>query len=426
MAREYEATKYFKNPRFINPHYCNKLAIENLLLSSIFVKEDGTKDTTRVFYSPDNICFRKRLENVANEGYDENTQINITTLDLPFANYWQSSNWEGDDRPNALTAAQMLIGHYDHLTYNYLKAMAVKSIYTGTLWFSRDDEARIAYQILQWEQNPTGPTWQYTPLEWYGVHLLIPSNITFEKIEFNPEFDESKWLESSRIIPVTFEATVRTYTIQYEDNHSRELPFRFDGIHKDKPNLNYGEAILAESVQLDFLATKEFIAPSYKQNIDYKDLKEAERLAKIKPGLEGTHIPDSTTNLITDLLSSYFSSDNSVALNACKIVNATETSLQLQIKVKPADMEFFSHLTIQIPGHDIITIKDCKTEGYLIENLHNNSEYHLTIMVYAINGPIRTIKLTGKTLESITNEAPTLSATTPTTKRYPKLEGFEF
>ena len=195
---------------------------------------------------------------------------------------------------------------------------------------------------------------------------------------------------------------------------------------EEKENVEYGTAVLTEKVTLDFMTFKEFTDQTTDKAIASTNEAEASNLAYIKPGLGGLEKVDFSKQLMTDVVSSYFKDDSGVDMTVCKIGGATSTSLRVNLKIKPADQGFFDHLVIKTPGHEDVVITDCKTTGCVIEGLENNSEYHLTILVYARDGSIRTFRLTGKTLDCDTNEAPQPKATTAAKKKYPKLIGYEF
>lgn len=428
MAQEYEGKRYFNRDKlkYIDPYECNCLAIEYFLSRVIFHDKDGKPDGTRIIYAQDDMAWKERIQKMDSEGFDENTKVNVTTLNLPFSNYWRNKGAEPDDREASVTAAQMVIGDYDPLTFNFLKAMAIKTTFEGSLWFSNWDDAEVAYNLLHWEQNPKGPVWIYTPVKWYGVHLLIPSFITIDDLQLHPNYKESEWLETSKIIPINFKFTVRSYEVQVDKYDDIALPLRFGDKYKEKENVDFGTAVLTEKVTLDFMTFKEFTDTETDKTIASTDEQEASNLAYVKPGLGGLEQIDFDQQLMTDVVSSYFKDDAGVDMTVCKIGGATSTSLKVNLKVKPADQGFFDHIIVKTPGHKDVEITDCKTTGCVIEGLENNSEYHLTILVYAKDGSIKTFRLTGKTLDCETNEAPQPKATTAAKKKYPKLIGYEF
>lgn len=425
MAQEYESLKYYDHNKYIDPFTCNCLAIEYFLSRVLFHTKEGEPNGSRIIYSQDSLAFRKRIEFLDNQGFDENTEVNVTTLDLPFTNYSRSTAFEPDDRQASVTAAHMLIGDYDTLTSNYLKAMSVKSTFEGTAWFGRFDDAQMAFTRLQWEQNPKGPIWIVTPVNWYGVNLLIPSFITIEDLQFDPDFKEEAMLETLRLIPVKYKFTVRSYQVHYEKYDSVSLPLRFGDKYKIKDNMEYGTVPLTEKVTLNFMSFKEFVEDGDKDiSASAGNIQELENIAYVKPGLEGTTVD--SKSFIQDVVGSYFKDGSQVEMSACKIAGATSTSLRIALKVKPADQPHFDYIKILTPGHEDIIIDDCKTTGCVIPNLENNSEYHITVLVYGKDGSIKTIRLTGTTLDSDTNEAPQVQATTAAKKKYPKLIGYEF
>jgi hypothetical protein len=186
MATEYQSSKYYPREVFVDIHQVACLSMEQFLSDVAF-----KKDTTRVVYSTEDICFRKRVELMdLKNGFDESS-VNITNLNLPFASYYQSEGWTEDDRIASQQATEMVIGYYDRQTFTNLKCMAVKATYDTTAFFSRFDDARLFYELMMWEKNPYHPIWMYGCVEWYGVQLLVPAFTTIEKIELNPGYKET-------------------------------------------------------------------------------------------------------------------------------------------------------------------------------------------------------------------------------------------
>lgn len=421
MAQEFEASTYYNKSGWINPHLYNKLAIESFLENTLFV--DKTSDSSRIIYSQDSIVFRKRIESLAN-GFDESTQVSLNTLDLPFASFYQTHIYEPDDREQSVTSTSMFEGYYDTETFNTLKFLAQKATYSVKLFYSRMDDAMQAHQILLWEQNPKSPILRYNLAPWYGINVIIPSNLTIENIDFNPSFNETKWLEQARIIPITFDIVVRTYSIMIEDNQSVPLPFKQRGLHSENYNKNvvYGDRPLTEKVTLNLLASKGFAPTQPKNQLASTSIKELINYSLIDNHLKNNLQQEN--HLSTDIIGSFYKESTGVSYNVCKLISKSPTSLQLNLKVKPADMKYFAKLEILIPGRETITITDCKTTGCLIEDLENNSEYNIVLLTYSVTGEIDTLKLKGRTLDSPTNEAPNSEAESNIDKKYPDILGF--
>jgi hypothetical protein len=433
MATEYEAKTYYDHSNIIDPHQCCSLAVEQFLADTVL-----KKDKTRIVYSTDDMCFRKRIENLDKKGFDEKTfspNVILTSLDLPFASYYQSSNWEPDDRDYSVRADQMVVGQYDTVTYNYLRSKAVKSTYSIKLFFSRDDDAREAYQALGWEQKPDQPIWMYSTVKWYGAYLLIPCFFTIDKIEYNPGYKESDWLEKSRIIVINVEGTMRSYEILNLNAGGSDLPYKFQDLYKHAYH-DFGESVLTEKVQLNFMAEKQYVNSSKTSSSVLTDLSDSAKVEDYISDLAKSSLDDVTDysdnyikdGLTTDVLSSYFNEKTDVTLNALKINEEATTSdtLVLNVKIKPADVKFFQKMVIVIPGHDDITITDANTNIIKITGLEARSEYHLTILLFSNRGNISTLRITGTTKESVENQAPNPNETTAAKKKYPRLIGYTF
>jgi hypothetical protein len=395
MATEYQHSQYYDHELFVNIHTSAKIAIEYYLAKTLL-----KKDLTRVVYAKDEICFRRRMELLDTEKTDA-ISPSAMTLNLPFISFFQGSNWKEDANRNG--AGQMVNGIYCVDAGVFLRSMQVEADYNATCFFGRDDDARVAQQILTWEQNPQSPTWIYNAVTWRQQQLLIPTFVTFESIEYNPDYNETAWLDQSRIIPIQLKLKVHSSQILMDRTvDGSVLPMKLQNY--DDHLAPDAEIPLTEESILGFLSEKNFGAPEDSLNdiienpfsVSYfkrEGLKENEQLT-ISP-------------YAIDIVKGYFSDTTEVTLNAYSAMATSPTSLRLTLKVKPADQQFFSKLVVLVPGHDTIEVTDCKTTGCDITGLSANSEYHITILAYSVNGDVITYNTVGTTLDDQSNQAPT-------------------
>ena len=406
MATEYQHQKYYNHDLFVNIHLSAKIAIE-YYIAKLLLK----KDLKRMVYAKDDVCFRRRMELVDSEKRD-GAELSAVSLDLPFVSFYQDSNWKEDQDRNG--AGQMVNGIYCVDTGTFIRSMQVEADYNATCFFGRDDDARLAQQILTWEQNPQSPTWIYNAVNWRKRQLLIPTFVTFESIEYNPNYNEMDWLDKSRIIPIQLKMKVHSSQILMDRSVDGSiLPMKLQNYddHMD----DGAEVPITEESILGFLSESGFGAPEDKLedlitnsfSVSYfkrEGLKESETLT-VSP-------------YAVDIVKGYFSDTTEVTLNSYSLTPTSPTSLRLNVRVKPADQKFFSKLTVLVPGHDTIEVTDCKATGCDITGLSASSEYHVTILAYSINGDVVTYKTVGTTLADPANQAPTA-----TNKKLGKLIG---
>ena len=110
MARDEYIKGYYEDEissKWIDIHQSVKCCIEKFLADLLF-----QKDKSRVVFSPSDSVFRRRIETL-DRGKTEQQQLTPISLNLPFAAYHQSSDWEADDRPYVQNTSQAVLGIYD-------------------------------------------------------------------------------------------------------------------------------------------------------------------------------------------------------------------------------------------------------------------------------------------------------------------------
>lgn len=190
------------------------------------------RDISRTVYSKEDICFRRRVETLG-RGDVKTTDINYVSLDLPFASYSQTGNFEEDDRVASMNAAAAVKGHLQPDTGILLKNMPVKVKFSATAFYSRREDVDVAAQLLYWEKNPINPIYFIVNHEIAGQPLDVPVFMTIDSIDSNVDYQEKQWLTQSKIFPIKIEVTVRTYQtlIETVDDGRTMLPLRWSGLY---------------------------------------------------------------------------------------------------------------------------------------------------------------------------------------------------
>jgi len=199
-----EGIQFYNHDNYANTFYTSQMVLETFLANQLF-----KGDLTRIQFASDSWMFRKRLE-IVDKKSDNFVAAN---LDFPFMTYWYQGFWEHDDRVWAKNTAQRVLGHEILVQGQTMKAMAVKTTMKFTAMFSRDDDARLANELLMWTQGPIDIRLKST-IRWKNTTIELPSFFKIDKITYNDKsYNEVDWLEKNRIIPITFEVVLRTYVL---------------------------------------------------------------------------------------------------------------------------------------------------------------------------------------------------------------------
>lgn len=219
--KSFQASQYYNHKYYVNVYYAMYKALEKWLTDKVF-----RKDSSRVFLASDDYAYRRRFE--LTDTSSDYESLEFSSLKFPFANYWpQNVGWTPDTRLAAKQAALTYVGIYVGNT----KVKAASGILPidVTLWFDREDDARLAYDILYFHSfnehyyatkvsygvDTTSPTL-------YSPTLEIPANIELTSLKFNPEFKESNWLKQQRVFPIKCTFEMRSYVIAPPDQLSIE------------------------------------------------------------------------------------------------------------------------------------------------------------------------------------------------------------
>lgn len=408
MARDEYIKSYYEDEigsKWIDIHQSVKCCIEKFLADLLF-----QKDKSRVVFSPSDSVFRRRIETM-DRGKMENQQLTPISLNLPFAAYHQSSDWEADDRPYVQNTSQAVLGIYDMTLYRRLRSLACKSTYKAQLFFSSREDVRAAQQLLYWEQEPKHPVWMYSVFNWKGHPIAIPAYLTIESINTTPEWEELNFLEQQRIFPVEVEFTVRSYQVIIPKIGIVRLPYRFSNYDVDEGD----NMFLTEETVLEFVSDKW-------DNIDLEtppNPKDEELNMYAKKFFESTDYTEEQVQILGkslmntttyDIIKGYFTETTEVNLDAFYYYEPTSTphSAVIKYKIKNADHKYFQEMRIIVPGRkEPIIITDCKSKEVTIEGLNPHSTYDLVILTYSTSGNITTFNLSVTTKDDPNDMAPT-------------------
>ncbi len=209
---EYRAKQYYVHKSYVNTYYAMYKALEVWLANNIF-----RCDKSRVFLASDEYAYRRRFE-LTDTSKDFDT-LEVSSLRFPFANYWPlNTGWIPDDRVAAKQAALSYLGIFVGNTR--LKVSAAVLPIEVTLHFDREDDARLAYDILYFKsfnehyyETQVSYSEDTTSDNASSPKLTIPSNMTISSLKFNPTFKESDWLTKQRVFVIKAQFDMRTFVI---------------------------------------------------------------------------------------------------------------------------------------------------------------------------------------------------------------------
>ncbi len=391
---------------FIDTHISQKIAIEYFLSQVVF-----KGDLKRIIYSQDNMAFRKRVELVDTSEKEEN--ISLTSLDLPFGCYYRTKGYEPTDRVGGYQSTTAITGFYDEETDSWLRWQSVTSEYEATLFFSRQDDLRVASQLLFWEKNPESPITLATVIQYRKHNFYLPVFITIKDIDEATQYKESDSLKQNRIFPIKIKMSIRSALLLMDSSQEllelkQSLPLKFQyGPQWDENEISYA----VERVTLTWACEKfnlsykapEVAAPEASTVVT--GVKSITACIPSRDGEESTLCPNAET---MDIMRGYFTDSTMATLNYLRqnVAKSTTTSVWLDFQVKNADRQYFNKITIYVPGQDAVVVTDCKQKSVELTGLSPDSTYTLNIVVEATSGETSTVSLTVSTASDPNNEAP--------------------
>lgn len=407
MAEEFIQGNYYNstNVKWVDTHRSNKISIEAFFTKLLF-----HDDLSRIIYSSPDVAFRKRIESL-DKGKDDETPLKPEMLNLPFASFYMSGDPEPDDRVAAVNAAESVTGLYYEVEDRLMRTTAVKTKYKVTCYFSRLDDVRIAQQLVYWEMIPRHPIWMHNTVKWRGINIELPTYVSIESINTNPEYKERDWLTKNRIFPIEIELTSRSYQLGINNvDKIIQLPMRFASYKDEFEEDEYVE-IITEEVALNWASQK------FQIDIDRSEINRNDNEYKLyspyfinqemteQELTESVAIPN---RYMTDTVRAYWQEDTACMLNAYRYDEARSTPNRARVafKIKPSTFKYFKNMELYIPTKKPVIVDDCHATEAYIDGLYPNSKYKLTLTVYSLDNTLQRYYLTFTTKNSESNQAP--------------------
>lgn len=416
MAREFTQSTFFDHSTYSNVFYAAQIPLEYYLADVLM-----RTDLTRIQWSSDAYAFRRRFELSDSQNGGDFGAIQPSSLNLPFVNYWYENGvfWEPDDRPFSINSQQILRGQWEEGLPSRLYAIAVKTPMIATAYYSTDQDARLAYELLMWERQPKGPIQLSSSVTWKDTDIQIPVFVTIESVNFNPKFTEVDWLKTQRIFPMQIRMILRTYILYYPyqtplvdtlPNPRAMPPYAVGargGVDRDD------QIYITEQVLLNFAALKQWGTlvnePFTVRGTEPEDLSQQTDAIDIVDGEDTVqYSTDSINDTTVDIITGYFSGSGGITINACEIDpdTITTTSCTLSWNVPITDLPNLIDVTILVPGQVPIRITDPNITSQVITGLYANSQYDITVLFHTASGIIQDFHLSVTTANDPNNSVP--------------------
>lgn len=399
LGTEYKGIGYYDEDRskFVDIHNSIKISIESFLATILF-----KGDLSRIVYCKEDIAFRRRIE-LVDAANKDTTAIQPVSLQLPFACFSKSSEFDHDDT-KGLIAPAALIGQYAENGWR-LRNLPVKVTYDCTIFFARQDDLRFAQQVLYWEATPETPHWITPEVLYKDGSIFIPCFFKIKEINTNPSYNEKEWLEKSRIFPLKLTIDVYSYELVIPNvSHVINLPARWGRYNSTEDDDIYivEEAVLVwanEKFDLESVAKVEE-KPVESAKLFFKEHNYTRNQVS---ELMETHIPNDAT---IDIINGYFAESYDIQLDNWFVRDVSPTSCTIQINISKQAKDAFEHLEVLCPGREKIISQDINRTDYSFDDLQPNSVYDLKILTFNKEGVVTTFTLQVTTPNTPKNEAP--------------------
>lgn len=386
-----------------------------VMLEQILAKVLMNGDLKRIQYSSAKYMFRERLTNTVGEV--QNADKNIFNLHLPFTSYMRTGEFEDDPRPARKSWALASVGTYFPEIGGHLRYNAVKTTFEATAVYDSQFDLRRALFLIRQESAPAQFIHTYMQIYLNGHPLRIPILFKISKIDSNPSYEYSDFLEKQKIFPLKLTIDCYTYQIICPYNNVVTLPFRLADRFADIPSKIY----LTEKCVLDF-ANAKFGFNTDESKVDIN----AEAIQNVKSTLDDLTVDEENkyrivcnipTQHTVDVLSGYFMEDTNAVFNILQYSAKKSTENEdgtvtayFDAIIKKADYKYFDKVVVSFRDRAPVTYTDCKMSKIIIDGLHPSSDYSALFTVYSTTGGIKDYNIDFTTIPHSKDLQPTEEA----------------
>lgn len=184
---------YYQDEAFLNVAYSLDLSIINHFSNYLF-----KGDNSRIQYSSNEYAFRERAKR--NDGQ----------LDLPFMNF-KATGYEAGERTWWSAKAYATGAFIDEIGHK-IQFAPVNISYEASLWFHKDYDLRYAFSEVMWDAD--NKTLLQPAVEVEGETIYFPGLLSYEGLQFEPQYNEQDWLERNKIHSASIDFTFSTYALK--------------------------------------------------------------------------------------------------------------------------------------------------------------------------------------------------------------------
>lgn len=222
---------FYSGKTFLNSVTALDIAIENHYGDMLF---DG--DLSRIIYSSNEQALRNRAKNEK-----------WSNAHLPFMNYKLTDLQKNSSEREYWNAALNMYGIYLDEVGQYAHVTPVLANYEATVFMHRFDETQFALQKVLWDNdNETILTAQVAAGNPEGSIIDVPAILSYD-ISYNPQYNESDWLERNNIYTIDMSLEFVLWIIDMDDDVwvPEEVVFNF----ASKKNIDTEETTYEEIIQ---------------------------------------------------------------------------------------------------------------------------------------------------------------------------------
>ncbi len=347
---------YYDHSKWSDTSTLTMMALETYFGNNIF-----RSDASRVIHASSDFAFRQRLNLLSKNGTP-----NINELSLPFMRYYRTNNWTLDtQKPGVQNATAGMVGFTEAaIGYQKLRFLSMIIDFNCTAYFSRSDDAQMAYEALYWISTPAPQQFAYGSVVYKGYNIDIPMQFNVENIVWMPTYNETEWLQKAKIIPIDFTIKWRTAIL----SQSPQSP-QSDIFWDDSP------PVITEHVLLDFL--------SYKYQNTYYDQ------SNISLEVDATFTSDPLLNGVVAL------------------TNVTTNSMIITWTYNPlCNTTYTTDIILNVNGVENFTVPMIQG-NYTLTGLSPNSLYNITLWFTSLSGQVT--KYVASTTTVTDSTAPSIS-----------------
>lgn len=200
--------RYYTNTNFLTIVY----SVDYILIEH-FANMFFNGDKSRIIYSSDEYAFRKRANQ--NEG----------NLNLPFMNFYMV-NYDPGERTRWNVNAYAT-GLFIPELQTKVRFAPIQLDYEASFWTHTNYDINYAFSEFVWDTD------NKTILKpWVNIQeqeVAFPAHLSYDGLDFNPQYKENDWLERNKIHSASADFTVETLALKVNENISipEEVVFNF-------------------------------------------------------------------------------------------------------------------------------------------------------------------------------------------------------